>query len=100
MTDERATAGLATVTGLLVVATFVAAKAARDAILLSSVAVTSLPMFVGISAVLTFPLVLAMARATGRIGPARLMPLINAGSAALLVAEWFALARSPWFAAV
>jgi len=100
MTDERATATLATVTGLLVVATFVAGKAARDAILLSSVAVTSLPMFVGISAVLTFPLVLAMARATGRVGPARLMPLINAGSAGLLVAEWFALARWPWFAAV
>ena len=100
MIGERATAGLATVTGLLVVATFVAGKAARDAILLSSIAVTSLPMFVGISAVLTFPLVLVTARATGRIGPARLMPLLNAASAIVLVADWIAMARWPWLTAV
>jgi len=100
MTGEDAIARLAMITGLIVVATFIAGKAARDAILLSSFAVTSLPMFVAISAVLTFPLVLVTSRATARMGPARLMPLLNAASAAVLVAEWLVLARWPRFAAV
>lgn len=100
MKHERATAALATIAGMMVVATFVAGKAARDATLLSTVPVTSLPMYVGIAAVLTFPLVFITSRQIGRVGPARLMPILSVGSAALLLAEWLSIARWPWFAAV
>ena len=99
MKHERATAALATIAGMMVVATFVAGKAARDATLLATVPVTSLPLYVGIAAVLTFPLVFLTSRQIGRVGPARLMPILSAGSAALLLAEWLSIARWPWFAA-
>ena len=56
------------------IATFVAGRAARDATLLSTIPITSLPMYVAGAAVLTFPLVLITSRAIGRVGPARLMP--------------------------
>lgn len=95
MKHERAVAALATAAGMMVVATFVAGKAARDATLLSQVPVTSLPMYVGIAAVLTFPLVLFTSRALGRIGPARLMPILCLGSAGLLIAEWLTIDRWP-----
>ena len=52
MTDEgneRRQARVATVTALVVVAAFVAGKAARDAFLLSSFGVESLPIFIGVS---------------------------------------------------
>ena len=100
MKHERATAALATLAGMMVVAAFVAGKAARDATLLSTVPVTSLPMYVGIAAMLTFPLVFLTSRQIGRVGPARLMPILSAGSAGLLVAEWLAIAHWPWCAAV
>lgn len=48
--DPRGPARVATVSALIVVASFVASKAARDAILLASFKVTALPLFIGISA--------------------------------------------------
>ena len=44
MKHERAVAALATAAGVIVIATFVAGRAARDATLLSTIPITSLPM--------------------------------------------------------
>ena len=93
--DEHRAAWLATGSALIVVAGFVASKAARDALLLSSFAVTSLPIFIGVSAVLSLPIIVLAGRLMTRLSPGWLMPMINAISAALLVVEWLLLARSP-----
>src|SRR5262245_61172288 len=93
-TDRRA-AWIAAAAAWLVVAAFVAGKAARDAILLASFDVRQLPVFVAIAAALSLPIVIAAGRAMARIGPARLMAICQLGSAALLVVEWLALARWP-----
>ena len=98
--DLRRAARIATVTALVVVASFVAGKAARDAILLSRFDVTRLPIFVGAASALSLPVVLLAGRLMARIGPGRLMPIGNAASAALLVVEWLMLARWPGPAAV
>ncbi len=68
--------------------------------MLSNFDVRSLPLFVGIAAASSLPLVLIVGRLTSRFGPARLMPLLNAASALLLVGEWIVLARWPRVGAV
>lgn len=99
--DGDRTAGrLATAAALAVIAAFVAGKAARDAILLSTFPVTSLPMFIGGTALLSLPLVVLAGRWMARLGPARLMPRLYALSAVLLGAEYLALARWPRLAAI
>ncbi|MDB4957954.1 MAG: hypothetical protein JWO36_5523 [Myxococcales bacterium] len=98
--EANAPAGIATISALIVVAAFVASKAARDAILLASFKVTALPLFIGISAVLSFPIILVTGKLMTRHGPGRLIPLLNLGSAALALGEWLALQTSPKPAAV
>jgi ATP/ADP translocase len=93
MTKERGISGLATITSFLVIATFIAGKTARDATLLSNYEVRLLPTFVGISALITIPLVLTVGRRVTTKGPAWLFPRMNMSSALLLVIEWFALTR-------
>ena len=77
MTKERGIAGLATITSFLVIATFIAGKTARDATLLSHFEVRLLPTFVGISALITIPLVLTVGRRITTKGPAWLFPRMN-----------------------
>src|SRR6267378_1480083 len=72
---QRKAAWVATITALIVVASFVAGKAARDAILLSSFDIETFPLFIGISAVLSLPL--------------------NLISAVFAIVEWFLLAKYP-----
>src|SRR5882672_7387397 len=79
--DQRGAARIATISALIVVAAFVASKAARDAILLSHFDVKTLPIFIAISAVMSLPIILVAGRLMTRYGPARLMPAINAISA-------------------
>ena len=98
--DLRGAAGVATVAAIAVIAVFVAGKAARDAILLSAFPVTMLPLFVGLTAAMSLPLVVFAGRLMSRIGPARLMPALNLLSAALLVGEFFLLEPMPRLAAV
>jgi hypothetical protein len=93
--DERRAARIAAVGGLIVVASFVASKAARDAILLASFDIKTLPIFIGISAVMSLPIILVAGRLMTRFGPARLVPVLNIVSAAAAVAEWLLLHRYP-----
>src|SRR6185503_12104043 len=97
---DRRVAWVAAVAAWIVVAAFVAGKAARDAILLASFDVAHLPVFVGIASALSLPIVIGAGRVMARIGPGRLMAICHVGSAALLVVEWLALARWPAPAAV
>ncbi|HEY0255724.1 MAG TPA: hypothetical protein VGC41_29545 [Kofleriaceae bacterium] len=91
MTDDKRLTRLAAATGFLVIATFVAGKAARDATVLSTFSIKLLPTFVGIGAAITIPLVLFIGRRLAQKGPAWLFPRMNASSATLLVLEWFFL---------
>ncbi len=92
---QRRTGWVATVTALVVVAGFVAGKAARDAILLSNFGIKTLPIFITISALIAMPTILVAGKLMTRFGPARLMPALNLISAAFAVVEWLLLARYP-----
>src|SRR3954464_6855819 len=97
---ERRAARIATVSALMVIASFVCAKAARDAILLSHYSIKSLPLFTGIAAVLSFPMILIAGRMMTRFGPAWLVPGANLRSAAFAIAEWMLLGDYPRVIAV
>ena len=90
--DQRGPAWVATISAVIVIASFVASKAARDAILLARFDVTSLPLFLAISAVTSLPIILVAGRMMVRWGPARLIQVLNAVSAALAVGEWVLIA--------
>lgn len=92
-------AWLATLCALLVVAAFLAAKAARDATLLAQFSVTLLPLFIGLSAALALPVILLAGKLMTRHGPHRLVPAMNAVSAVILVGEWFLIGNFPRFTA-
>ncbi|MBA2541769.1 MAG: MFS transporter [Deltaproteobacteria bacterium] len=92
---ERRATWIATVTALVVVASFIAGKAARDALLLSSFGIESLPIFIAISAVFSLPIILIAGRLMARFGPARLMPVLNLLSGAAAIVEWVMLSEYP-----
>nr|MBA3500833.1 hypothetical protein [Deltaproteobacteria bacterium] len=99
--DElRGAARVAVVAAMTVLASFVASKAARDAILLTNFDVEQLPLFVGLSAALSLPIVLFAGRLFVRFSPGRLLPLMNVASAVLLIGEWFIARTEPRIAAV
>ncbi len=98
--DERRATWIATFTALVVVAAFVAGKAARDAILLASFGIESLPIFIGISAVISLPIILVAGRLMARFGPARLMPMLTLISAGAAIVEWLLLSEYPRATAV
>ncbi|HEX3764207.1 MAG TPA: hypothetical protein VHW23_36185 [Kofleriaceae bacterium] len=98
--DQRGAAWIATVSAVIVIASFVASKAARDAILLARYDVTSLPLFLAISAVTSLPIIVVAGRLMVRWGPVRLIPVLNVASAALAVGEWLLIARAPRVIAV
>src|SRR4051794_433803 len=93
--DQRSAARIATISALIVVASFVASKAARDAILLARFDIKALPIFIAISVGISLPVILVAGRLMARYGPARLMPALNALSALLAVGEWALLHRYP-----
>ena len=93
--DQRRPATIATISALVVVSSFVAGKAGRDAILLSEFSIESLPLFMAISAALSLPIILVAGRLMTRYGPARLVPAMNAVSAVFAITEWILLARYP-----
>lgn len=98
--EQRGPARIATISALMVVSTFVAGKAARDAILLSHFSVNMLPLFIGISAVISLPVVLIAGRMMAHFGPARLVPALNVFSGLLAIAEWVLLPHFPRLIAV
>lgn len=92
---ERSPARIATIGAVLVVAVFVAGKAARDAVLLTEYGISYLPLFIGIASVVAFPVIVLAGKLMGRFGPAKLVPIANLVSAASLVAEWALLEQFP-----
>jgi AAA family ATP:ADP antiporter len=92
---HRRAAWAATVTAVVVVAAFIAGKAARDAILLSQFSIRHLPIFITIAALISLPTVLVAGKLMTRFGPARLMPALNVLSAAVALGEWLLLGTFP-----
>lgn len=78
----------------------VAGKATRDALFLSSFPVTSLPLMVIASAVISLLVVLWAVRRMSRHGPWRFIPALFATSVVLLLMEWALLSRAREAAAV
>ena len=97
---QRGLAWVATISALLVVASFMAAKAVRDATLLAHYSIRSLPLFVGLSAVLSLPIIIVAGKLMLKYGPHRLVPAMNAVSAAASVGEYLMMASFPRVTAV
>ena len=70
-----------------------AAKATRDALFLSSFDVSALPTMMMTSAALSVVLAFTASRMMTSFGPARLVPVLFASSAVLLLVEWGLLAQ-------
>jgi ATP:ADP antiporter, AAA family len=98
--ELRGAARIAVIAAVTVISGFVTSKAARDAILLSSFSIEQLPLFVGVSAALSLPIVLVAGRLFVRFSPDRLLPVLNLISAALLIGEWLLAQDHPDLAAV
>ena len=84
----------------LVSAQFVGGKAARDALFLAQIDVTSLPAMVIATSIFSIALVAVNAKGVSRLSPARFVPWAFAVSAVLLLAEWPLTFSSPKLAAV
>lgn len=80
-------------------AQFVAGKAARDALYLASLDVTSLPIMVIAASAFSILLVAIQARVLRHLTPATVVPLLFLLSAALFSIEWLLATTSPRLAA-
>jgi AAA family ATP:ADP antiporter len=81
-------------------AQFVGGKAARDALFLAQLDVTSLPAMVVATSIFSIALVAVNAKGVSRLSPARFVPWAFAASAILLIVEWALTFTSPKLAAV
>ena len=79
----------------LLTAQFVAARAARDAIYLANLDVTSLPQIVIATSVCSIGLVALSSISLRRLSPAALVPMAFVVSALLFLAEWASLGVAP-----
>jgi len=93
--EPRTPTKIATLAALLVISSYVAGKAGRDAILLSQFSIRMLPLFVGLAAASSLPIILLTGKLMTRYGPARLIPAMNAVSGVMAIGEWLLLARYP-----
>ena len=84
----------------LLMAMFVSGRAARDALYLAHLPVTTLPVIVLASAVTAILFALAWPRLLSRLAPARLLVDALLAGSALFVLEWLLCARAPRAAAV
>jgi hypothetical protein len=83
-----------------VTAQFVAGKAARDALFLTSLHVTDLPTMLMVTSIVSILLVIAYGRIAGRIAPALLVPAAFVASGGLFLGEWALRATFPSTTAV
>ena len=83
----------------LMIAQHIAGKATRDALFLSHFDIADLPKAMMLSAAVSVAAVVAMSRLLARFGPARLIPPLYIGSAALLVVQWMLIDLMPNVAA-
>src|SRR5947209_7791317 len=81
-------------------AEYVAGKAARDALYLAHLDVTTLPAMVIATSAVSIALVAANAKVAARIAPTTLVPALFAVSGALLLIEWILTFRAEKLAAV
>jgi predicted MFS family arabinose efflux permease len=81
------------------IAQHIAGKATRDALFLTYFPVERLPLMMMASAAASVVVVLLVSRLLARFGPARLVPVIFAISAALLLAQWRLIDSMPQVAA-
>jgi hypothetical protein len=88
-------AALAMVCAALVTAQFVAGKAARDALYLASLPVTSLPAMVVATSVASIFFALASAKVLRRLTPASFVPAAFAVCAGLFLVEWLFVQTAP-----
>src|SRR5262245_23528628 len=88
-------AALAMICAASVTAQFVAGKAARDALYLASLPVTSLPAMVVATSVLSILFAVASARVLRRLSPGGFVPVAFAACAALFVVEWLLEPAAP-----
>jgi AAA family ATP:ADP antiporter len=96
--DARATRGLvaaATLCAVVVLASQLAGKAARDAIFLQRFAVTNLPLLLAVSSALSIGFTIMFARRLRRGIPVRVVQLANVISAVLMIVEWQLLPYFP-----
>lgn len=98
--DDRRAALAATFVAGLLVAQMVAGKATRDALLLSTYGASAVPTMMIAGAALSLVTVLCTSWFVTRFGPARVVPVSAAISAALLVCEWGLAVRAPELAAI
>jgi hypothetical protein len=103
-TSSQSESASAVITGVIcagvVTAQFVGGKAARDALFLAQLDVTSLPAMVIATSIFSIVLVAVNAKGVSRLSPARFMPWLFAVSAILLFAEWLLTFSLPKLAAV
>ena len=84
----------------VVTAQFVGGKAARDALFLEQLDVTSLPTMVIATSIFSILLVAANAKWVPRLSPARFVPWAFGVSGVLLLAEWMLVSTAPALVAV
>lgn len=98
------TRGAGMVTAMVCAATvtgqFVAGKALRDTLFLTSLDVTSLPAMLMVTSVVSLALVWANGRFANRVSPGTLVPASFVVSAALSLAEWLLRPAAPSVSAV
>jgi hypothetical protein len=80
-------------------AQFIAGKATRDALYLANLDVTTLPMMVVATAVLSILLVFAVSRGLGKVSPVTFVPLAFTLSGFLLIGSWLLASSMPVLAA-
>jgi ATP:ADP antiporter, AAA family len=84
----------------MITAEYVGGKAARDALYLAHMDVTTLPAMVIATSVTSILLVTLSGRISARIAPSRFVPTLFVVSAALLILEWILTYQAPQLAAV
>lgn len=85
----------ATLCAVVVLASQLAGKAARDAIFLQRFSVTNLPLLLAVSSALAIAVTFLFARTLRRGIPVRVVQIANVVSAALMIVEWALLAQFP-----
>ena len=99
MNSSRTDSGSAVLTAMIcagaVSAQFIAGKATRDALYLSALPVTSLPMIVIATAALSIVLVMLSSRTLRRVAPSVVIPLAFLVNTVLLLVEWILGEKAP-----
>jgi AAA family ATP:ADP antiporter len=99
MNSSRTEPGSAVLTAMIcagaVSAQFIAGKATRDALYLSALPITTLPLMVIATAAFSIVLVILSSRTLRRVSPAVVVPLAFLINAILLMAEWAVADTAP-----